>query len=64
MLKSEYLVAGDTGIDLNLDTGTVKNCKKFRHLEVTISDNGKSDEDIRNKILRGKRVIEQLSPVL
>lgn len=41
-----------------------KGCKAFKYLGVLLSSNGKSIDDINNKLSQGKRAIRQLNPVL
>ena len=62
--KTEYLVVGDKGDDLDVGSVKVKNTKRFRYLGVLFTDDGKSTTDINNKIGQGKQVISQINSVL
>jgi len=63
--KTEYMVAGENDRqDLDVGQHKLKNCATFKYLGVTLSNTGKSNEDIKNKIGQGRRVIRQLNSVL
>lgn len=65
MSKTEYLKVGDDELeDIEIETEKIKGCKTFKYLGVTLSSNGKSSDDINNKIGQGKRAIRQLNPIL
>lgn len=65
MSKTEYLKVGDDELeDIEIETEKIKGCKTFKYLGVTLSCNGKSSDDINNKIGQGKRAIRQLNPIL
>lgn len=62
--KTEYLVVGERGQDLNIESDIIKNTKRFKYLGVTFTESGTSNEDINNKIGQGRRTIKQLNSVL
>ncbi|XP_030752386.1 uncharacterized protein LOC115879632 [Sitophilus oryzae] len=63
--KTEYMVVGDDEReDLDVGIGTIKNVCTFKYLGVTFTTNGKSTQDIANKVGQGKRVIGQLNSLL
>lgn len=63
--KTEYMVVGDEEMeDLEIGTSTIQNVSSFKYLGVTFSKNGKSTQDVINKIGQGRRVINQLNSVL
>lgn len=66
MKKTEYMSVGnDDHSDLDISMGTtIKHCTKFKYLGVTLSLNGKSNDDISNKIGQCKRIIRQLNSLL
>ncbi|XP_030751610.1 uncharacterized protein LOC115879104 [Sitophilus oryzae] len=60
--KTEYMVVGDDEReDLDVGIGTIKNVCTFKYLGVTFTTNGKSTQDIANKVGQGKRVIESIT---
>lgn len=66
MKKTEYMSVGnDDHSDLDIGMGkTIKHCSKFKYLGVTLSSDGKSNEDISNKIGQGRRIIRELNSLL
>ncbi|XP_030753978.1 uncharacterized protein LOC115880821 [Sitophilus oryzae] len=63
--KTEYMVVGDDEReDLDVGIGIIKNVCTFKYLGVTFTTNGKSTQDIANKVGQGKRVIGQLNSLL
>lgn len=61
--KTDQPKVEETG-DILLDNDVVKNLKSFNYLGITLTQNGKSSDDIYKKICLGKRVIRQLELVL
>lgn len=62
--KTQYMVIGAQGRDLQTDKGIVKHTKEYKYLGTTFTDRGRDDQDIQNKIKRGKTIVRQLHPVL
>lgn len=63
--KTEYLVVGERNEeDLDIEATKIRHCKAFKYLGVTISEDGKSTNDINNKIGQGKRAIRQLNSII
>ena len=63
--KTEYMIVGnEEKQNLDADNCEIKHCSSFKYLGVTLSTNGKSVEDITNKIGQGRRVIRQLNSLL
>ncbi|KAL3272956.1 hypothetical protein HHI36_014413, partial [Cryptolaemus montrouzieri] len=63
--KTECLVMGGNGTNLIMEYGaTEKNCSKYRYLGSWISKEGGSEEDINNKLIKGKIAIRQLNSVI
>lgn len=58
--KTQYMVIGGEGQDLDLESGKVKYVKQYEYLGVTISEDGKDIKDITKKIGRGKNMIKAL----
>ncbi|XP_030754900.1 uncharacterized protein LOC115881517 [Sitophilus oryzae] len=55
----------DDHSDLDIGMGkTIKHCSKFKYLGVTLSSDGKSNENISNKIGQGRRIIRELNSLL
>jgi len=65
MSKTKYLKVGeDTISNLQMDTDIVKGCGSFKYLDVTLSSNDRSMDDINNKMGRGKTALRQLNSIL
>ena len=55
--KTQYMAIGAHGRDLQTDKGIVKYTKEYKYLGITFTDKGRDDQDIQNKIEKGKAII-------
>ena len=63
--KTQYMATGnDNADDLEIGRYKIKQCSSFKYLGVTLTTNGKSSEDINNKIGQGRAVIGQINSLL
>lgn len=62
--KTQYMVIGGKGEDIELESGTIKNVAEYEYLGVTICEDGRDDKDIRKKMGKGKNMIKALHPIL
>ncbi|XP_072383859.1 uncharacterized protein [Diabrotica undecimpunctata] len=64
--KTQYLCIGgeNTADDLDLEDGKIKKCDKCLYLGVKLTKTGRTDEAIKDRITKGKRVIGALNSVL
>lgn len=62
--KTQSMVIGGKGQDIELDNGIIKTVKYYDYLGVTICEDGKDDKDILKKIGRGKNMTKTLHPLL
>ena len=63
--KTKYMVIGGSAKDLELGKGVIiKKCQCYSYLGVTISEKGGSDDEINNRLTKGRIAIRQLHPVI
>jgi hypothetical protein len=62
--KTQYLVVGRNGRDLNVNGKIIKNVEEYKYLGVTITSNGSDKKDVANKIVKGKALTSQLNSIL
>ena len=64
--KTEYLKAGgmDDGEELKLQGEKVKRAKNFKYLSLTVSNNGRCEEEVRRRIQPGWMSWKKVSGVL
>lgn len=49
--------------DVQFENGIIEECKTFRHLGVSVTWRGKSEDEIDIKIVQGKKAINHLNAV-
>lgn len=59
--KTEYLVIGAEGENLDINGRNVKNCNEFRYLGSIFSKDPNCEKDITHKINQGRNAINQLN---
>ena len=55
---------GGAGQDIYLESSTIKHVDKYEYLGVTITKDGRDDEDILRKTRKGRNMIKALHPIL
>lgn len=58
------MVVGGRARDLVIGDDVVSSSQSFKYLDVTLSAEGKSEQDINNKIVLSEKEIRLLNPVL
>lgn len=58
--KTEYMCVGERTNNIQIGEDTIKACRKYRYLGSIITDTGKVEEDIQEKVTKGKRAIKAL----
>ncbi|XP_046662938.1 uncharacterized protein LOC124355828 [Homalodisca vitripennis] len=61
MEKTQYLVIGREGRDLNINGNVIKNVEEYNYLGCTITNDGRDEKDIMNKVTKGKSIVKSLS---
>uniref|UniRef100_A0A1B6I2T3 Reverse transcriptase domain-containing protein n=1 Tax=Homalodisca liturata TaxID=320908 RepID=A0A1B6I2T3_9HEMI len=64
MDKTQYLVIGREGRDLNINGNVIKNVDEYNYLGCTITSDGRDEKDIMNKVTKGKSIVSQLNSIL
>ena len=62
--KTKYMHIGGVGQDINLESGVIKHVDKYEYLGVTITNDGRDNEDILKKTGKGRNMIKALHPIL
>lgn len=62
--KTQYMVVGGQGNDIETPVGTIKVTKDYKYLGVTLTDDGLDEKDILSKMGQGRGITRQLHSVL
>lgn len=63
--KTKYMCIGGEGTDLEIDDNTiVKSCSDYTYLGTKINQSGRTEEEILERIVKGKKVIGCLNSLL
>lgn len=58
--KTEYMCVGRLAQNLHIGHETIKACTEYKYLGSIISDTGKIEKDIEDKVIKGKRATKAL----
>lgn len=64
MEKTQYMTIGTEGRDLNTEKGNIKRTSQYKYLGVLLTEDGKDDRDILQKIGKGRAMTHKLHGIL
>lgn len=62
--KAQYMVIGGEGKDIQSERGVIKNVTEYEYLGVTVTADGKDENDILKKVSKGRKMINALHSIL